>query len=399
MTPPPARPPRLHFMCNGLFCTGVGGGDTYLSQMARSVQDPRFGLHFFGGHALQKFLGDQGLRGEITLTDERIAIPGNPVTLGEQLRLLADFAGRYRRTLPLLPTIEPQDTVYAMSDFWFDAIPLHRCRARRKILYFGMTAPSWGEIVRRSRPDVAASRLTSVYYRWSQSLAIRCAKRMKNAAFTYSHPDIGADLQARGLPPASLVYVPNGIDFETAQAAAPQEICYDAAWVGRIHPQKGIDDLVFTLDELARSVPGFRALVIGSGDAYLRPIVERMGLAAQVAFAGRVPEKAKFELLKSCRVFLMPSRYESWGIVVGEALACGLAVVAYDLACYRPVFRDTVRYVPCFDRAAFVAEARQAVEDSRAGRARQPSEAVLRPLDWKVAQARFRSLIEDGLGD
>src|SRR5260370_30234772 len=50
-----------------------------------------------------------------------------------------------------------------------------------------------------------------------------------------------------------------------------------------------------------------------------------------------------------------------------EALACGVPVVAYDLAAYRPVFGDFLRYVPCFDLAGFQREAEAQVRKTRAG--------------------------------
>src|SRR5262249_28765419 len=106
----------------------------------------------------------------------------------------------------------------------------------------------------------------------------------------------------------------------------------------------------------------------------------------------------KFRLLKSSRVFVMPSHYESWGIVVGEAVAAGTAVVAYELQCYPSVFGKFVRYVKCFDRDAF----KQAVEDEvcnqRAGKnylAGMDLEKLKRSLSWQASQAAFIKLLSE----
>src|SRR6185436_4782130 len=163
-------------------------------------------------------------------------------------------------------------------------------------------------------------------------------------------------------------YAPNGSDVEAAEKIPPQPKQFDLAWTGRIHPQKGIADLLAALQRMSERFPNFRALIIGKSKDALEPTVREMGLAQNVTFSGLVSEEEKFRLLKASRVFVMPSRYESWGIVVGEALAAGVAVVAYDLTCYRPVFGDFVRYVKPFDRDMFLRAIEEEILNQRAGK-------------------------------
>jgi glycosyltransferase involved in cell wall biosynthesis len=174
------------------------------------------------------------------------------------------------------------------------------------------------------------------------------------------------------------------------------------AWLGRVHPQKGIEDLLATLVWLKQQLPDFRAVIIGKSRDRLEPVMDRMGLRDNVMFSGLVSEEEKFRLLKSTRVFVMPSRYESWGIVVGEALAADVPVVAYDLPCYRPVFGDFVRYVKCFDTGGFQRAVENEVRRQRAGQnylaAMNPSK-LKQEIDWSNAQKRFLSLLQKMAGD
>ena len=63
----------------------------------------------------------------------------------------------------------------------------------------------------------------------------------------------------------------------------------------------------------------------------------------------------------------MPSRHEGLPIVLGEALACGLPVVAYELEMYRPFFGDLINYVAPFDLDSFCRTAIETVRQARAG--------------------------------
>ena len=397
-TPPPTpKRPRLVCFVNGIFAENIGGGDIYFAHIARAVVNAGFPIHFFGGHAFKKYLVRQGFPLNLTLTDPAAGKLGNVTALTGQFRLLGDFFRRWLGTHRQLSEVKPEDMAYAMSDYWFDTLPLMRCRARVKILYLGMMAPSLGQIIRRSRPDVPATRLASVYYWASQQLSLRCFRRCKNGLVTYSHPEMREYLLRFGYRPEQLTYVANGMDVAAAERIPEPAKQFDLVWTGRVHVQKGIDDLLATLQWLKERLPDFRAMFIGKSRDELEPMVRSRGLIENVTFSGLVSEEEKFRLLKSSRVFAMPSRYESWGIVVGEALAAGVPVVAYDLQCYRPVFGDFVRYVKPFDCAAFCAAVEDEIRRQRAGQnylAAMDLPKLKRELSWTSAQENFIGLLD-----
>lgn len=394
--------PRLVCFVNGIFAEQLGGGDIHFAYMIRAALSEGYPLHFFGGHALKRYLERQGFPINLTLTDKGMANLGDTSRLAGQFHLFFDFGRRFWGTLRQLKEVRAGDIAYSMSDYWFDTIPLMLCRSRAKILYLAMMAPTLGQVLFRSRPDVTASRLASLYYWMSQQFSLRCFRLCRVGIVTYSHPEMRDYLLRLGYRESDLGYVPNGSDIEAANRVPNQPKQFDVVWTGRVHPQKGINDLLAVLVWLKERLPDFRAILIGKSREALEPQIRALGLRDHVTFSGMVSEEEKFRLLKAGRVFVMPSRYESWGIVVGEALAANVPVVAYELSCYRPVFGDFVRYVKPFDCAAFCQTVTDEVLNQRAGKdyfAGKDLAGLKRNLSWTAAQKHFCSVVGRMAGD
>lgn len=105
----------------------------------------------------------------------------------------------------------------------------------------------------------------------------------------------------------------------------------DKKWIvtmGRLTRTKGHDILLEAFGSIARRFPEWQLLVIGDGE--LRGSLEQQAapLGGQVVFTGAIREP--FALLKRAELFVMASRYEGFPMAHGEALLCGLPVIATD---------------------------------------------------------------------
>lgn len=388
--------PRLVFIANTMYSSVLSGGDVHTLNMAESALRAGYRIHFLAGHALKAEIEQRKMPVTLTVTDRGVMKPRDFGALSGQLHLLANNYERYRGTLRRLDEIQPDDIVYINTDFWWDVLPGMRCRARRRLMILGMDCPTLGEILFKSRPDVKGIRLPSVHYWLSQHRALRLFRHCRPKRLLYVHPSQKARLLRAGYLEDELIYVSNGMDLRRAEAAPAQQKMYDAVWTGRIHKQKGVDDLVATVAYLARSMKDFRAMIIGNVRQVLEPRFRELGVAANVEFSGYVSEDEKFRLLKAGRIFLMPSRYESWGIVIAEALACGVPVVAYELEAYRPVFGNLVRYVRPFDVDEFKKAAAEEIEKARAGMGTLSPEVLKRFTEensWEKAGERFLAAV------
>ncbi|HTL18725.1 MAG TPA: glycosyltransferase family 4 protein [Patescibacteria group bacterium] len=396
MSRPDSEKPRLVFVANTMYSNIVSGGEIHTFNLTASALAAGYHVHFFTGHAMKAELERRGLPVTISVTDKQVMTPRDFGTLAGQFSLLFDYRRRLNGTLPQLDQIKPDDIVYSATDFWWDIIPVLRSRARRKIMYLGMDCPTLAQIIFKTRPDVKTIRLPSLHYWLTQQMALRRFRRCCQKRLIYTHYNQKPRLLRMGYREEDLVFVSNGVDLKQPAAVPEQKKIYDAAWVGRVHKQKGIDDLIATLRFLSSEVQNFRAIMVGDLQKMLAPQVAAAGLADHVEFSGYVSESEKFRLLKSSRVFLMPSQYESWGIVVGEALASGLPVVAYELDAYRPVFGDLLRYVPAFDLEAFKHASAEEIQKARVGANRLDQvklKQFIRENSWEAVGQRFLATV------
>lgn len=138
-----------------------------------------------------------------------------------------------------------------------------------------------------------------------------------------------------GVPAEKVDVLPNGKDLTRFERPAdlPAARPGDALrllFVGRLDEEK---DVAFALRALSlmRHRAATRVALVGAGphEPELRQLVDRLGVAAQVEFVGKVAEPERW--MWQADVFILPSRRESFGNVLVEAMAAGLACVTRRL--------------------------------------------------------------------
>lgn len=98
-------------------------------------------------------------------------------------------------------------------------------------------------------------------------------------------------------------------------------------YVGRLEPHKGIQDLLGAF-ALLRMEP-VALLIVGDGS--MQPGLAREALAdRRICCTGRLSGNELLDAYAAADVFVLPSLFEPWGLVVNEAMACGLPMIATD---------------------------------------------------------------------
>ena len=108
-------------------------------------------------------------------------------------------------------------------------------------------------------------------------------------------------------------------------------------FVGRIEPLKGIDTLIYAIKILKQQYPKETiCLWIVGGDSSkttgLTRLQKTLGLHSSIRFVGRQKQTELPQYYNAADVVVMPSHYESFGMSALEALACGVPVIATNVA-------------------------------------------------------------------
>ncbi|GAC1390885.1 MAG: glycosyltransferase family 4 protein [Candidatus Saccharimonadales bacterium] len=135
--------------------------------------------------------------------------------------------------------------------------------------------------------------------------------------------------------------IPNGIDL--SKYASSHESTHGSyiLYIGRLEKRKGVKFLLKAWSLLAENHPKMHLIIAGEGADKQK--LENFTITSKiprVKFVGYVNENKKQELLNNALMFCSPARYgESFGIVLLEALAKGLPIVAGDNPGYASVLQ------------------------------------------------------------
>jgi glycosyltransferase involved in cell wall biosynthesis len=237
-----------------------------------------------------------------------------------------------------------------------------------------------------------------------RTLAVWHLKRFHNNAACTLVPTEQTRAQLRAAGFRDLIVVPRGVDtrlFTPARrsealrrgwGATPDDLV--VVHVGRQAPEKNLALTIRGFRALALARPGTRLVLVGDGPQ--RSALERQH--PDVIFAGVRRGEDLAAHYASADVFLFPSLTETFGNVTLEAMASGLAVVAFDDAAAHEHVRHGASglLVPRGDAGAFVdAGLRLARDPALLARLRAQAVHDVAALSWDSVGARFERVLQN----
>jgi GalNAc-alpha-(1->4)-GalNAc-alpha-(1->3)-diNAcBac-PP-undecaprenol alpha-1,4-N-acetyl-D-galactosaminyltransferase len=183
----------------------------------------------------------------------------------------------------------------------------------------------------------------------------------------------GVDSEMAWLPKAKRTVIYNPFllpkNFQDKIIHYPNGVNPDKKWIitmGRLIPEKGFDLMLTAFQKIADRYPEWQLLILGEGELRhnLEILRENLGLSESVVFTGSISNP--FPFLKHSQLFVLSSQTEGFPMSLGEALACGLPVIATNCSSgIRELMRDGIDgiLIPNQDVAALAAAMERLMSD------------------------------------
>jgi len=220
----------------------------------------------------------------------------------------------------LYPMIRWADVVHLTSVYSFSTIPtLLICKLLRKPVVWS----PHGQLQRwegSTRPLIK---------RFWEIICNRLLNPRRSVLHVTSRDE--AEESRRRIARARVEIVENGVEIpnETPDRLWAPDGTLRLFFIGRLDPKKGIENLLRALKRLDEKVS---LVVCGTGDpdyaSSLRMLVAELGLSGRVKFAGQVEGEEKSRAFWNADICVVPSHTENFAMVVAEALAHGVPVIA-----------------------------------------------------------------------
>jgi len=166
---------------------------------------------------------------------------------------------------------------------------------------------------------------------WMNKKVIAISESVKNSLIKYEF-----------IPQHKIFVLPNCIDYQTFHKASNRQFIRKSdeiviGTVGRLEKVKGISYLLLAMKIILTKFPDARLEIVGDGSqaGELVGITKKLGISNSVKFFGKFTDVIPF--YNKMNIFILPSILEGFGIVLLEAMAAGIPVVASDVDGIREV--------------------------------------------------------------
>jgi glycosyltransferase involved in cell wall biosynthesis len=146
--------------------------------------------------------------------------------------------------------------------------------------------------------------------------------------------DLRVQIEQAGIVPRRVEVTYNPVDTALFHPSTNLRTTHRRiAFAGRLEEYKGGLRVACAFAEVADRLPGWTLSIAGDGperDAIQAFVAGRLDLAGRVGLLGRYTKPELADMLRASDLFACPSRHETFGLVIAEAMAAGLPVIAPD---------------------------------------------------------------------
>jgi len=241
-----------------------------------------------------------------------------PVVAAHPLRSRAAFLLHLPATLRALAKILREERIEVVNVHYFDRVWLYFFLLRRRLQFAFVVSVHGSDVLGKlgaQNVEYLERRVDSI------DRVVYCSDGFRRQVTSESSP-----LWMKSVP------ILNGIDTSGLPEAKAPSADYITS-VAHLREHKGQDTLLRAFAMIKDDFPHLGLRIVGEGP--FRPELERvakeLGLGQRVELSGDVPREKALEIIGGARVFCLPSRREPFGLVVLEAMALGVPVVATNV--------------------------------------------------------------------
>jgi glycosyltransferase involved in cell wall biosynthesis len=132
------------------------------------------------------------------------------------------------------------------------------------------------------------------------------------------------------VPDTQIKTISTGLDTSSIELVEPSKQKYDVIYAGRLWKHKNLPLLIDAMAEVVKKNKDRTCVIVGNGHEKIHLInkVISLGLEKNIFFENFMPHHDEvFGLMKSAKVFVLPSIREGFGMAVLEANACGIPAI------------------------------------------------------------------------
>jgi glycosyltransferase involved in cell wall biosynthesis len=255
-----------------------------------------------------------------------------------------------------------------------------RFKKMRWIAGFYLFAPS---AFSKETPYKGKHFVRGLLYYLSQVPIYWLVKKHADMVWVTNELDRWRFIDGKRLTPDRVIAVRGGVDVKTPALLPESEKNFDAVFIGRFHPQKGVLELITVWKYVCEKKPDAKLAMIGVGELEneVKKRVKDYGLEGNVVLFGFKDGVEKLKILKESKIVVHPAVYDSGGMAPCEAMACGLPGVSFDLPALRTYYPKGMLKTPCYDLKAFAANILKLLNDRELYR-KTANDALNWARDW-----------------
>ena len=360
---------NFHFIANAALGEGLSGGDRIFIELARNWTK--------WGHTINLYVWEEGLamcqRNNLSLVHYTIWSAMKYKKYGELVlylgRTLKGCREVLKKSVMRNNTIQ-KEIVYSASFLWPDLFPGLLMKWKKKTFWitsiFLFPPPLFlgyrGDYQKRLKLPT----LKEFYFVLTTKTVYWLIKRYADMVFVVNELDRDRICrESRRLDKERVVVIPGGVDTKTPSLVPEREKIYDGVFIGRLHPQKGVLELVDIWRIVVSHRKDAKLAIIGNGplEEDVRKRIRHYNLENQITMMGFLDGIEKIKVFKSSKIVLHPAVYDSGGMAACEAMACGLPGISFDLPALKTYYPKGMLKTPIGDFQGFADNIRELLEN------------------------------------